>query len=93
MASVSEDTGDDPQVLKLLAVGRRGEFRASIPLDVLVQRERVRHIGYEIVTIVVTHHSSGFASMSCSTLELARDPLQSDSPGVDSLCCSLSYDV
>ena len=93
MAPASEDTGDDVQVLKFLAVGRRGEFRASIPLDVVVQRERVRHIGYEIVTIFVAHYSSGFASLCCSTSALAQDPLQLDSPGVDSLSCSTSYDV
>ena len=50
-----QHTLDDAQVLNLLAIGARGEPCASLPLHLLVQRERVRHVAYQIVTFVCTH--------------------------------------
>ena len=51
-----QDTLDDAQVLDLLAIGALGESCASLPLHLLVQRERVRHVAYQIVTVVGVHH-------------------------------------
>ena len=54
-----QHTLDDAQVLDLLAIGARGQPGAALPRHLLVQRERVRHVADQIVTVVCTHHAPG----------------------------------
>ena len=55
-----QHTLDDAQVLDLRALGARGQPCAPLPLHLLVQRERVRYVAYQIVTVVgvITHPES-----------------------------------
>ncbi len=55
-----QHTLDDAQILDLRALGARGQPGAPLPLHLLVQRERVRHLAYQIVTVVgvITHPES-----------------------------------
>ena len=62
-----QHTLDDAQVLDLLALGACGKPCASLPLHLLVQRERVRHVAYQIVTVVGAHHSSGISPRNSRT--------------------------
>ena len=57
---------DDAQVLDLRAIGARGQPGATLPLHRLVQRERVGHVAYQIVTVVGAHHSSRLPPHSAS---------------------------
>ena len=41
---VGKHAGDQAQVVERPALGGRGFPRAPVPIDVLVQRERVRHV-------------------------------------------------
>ena len=50
-----EHAAERAQVFERPAIGGRGEPRASLPLHLLAQRERVRHVDDEIVVVVVTH--------------------------------------
>ena len=50
----NQHTLDDAQVLDLLAIGASGQPGAALPRHLLVQRERVRHVAYQIVTVVCT---------------------------------------
>ena len=61
-----QHTLDDAQVLDLLAIGVRGKPCASLPLHLLVQRQRVGHVADQIVTVVGAHHSSGIPPRSAS---------------------------
>ncbi len=45
---------------------------ASLPLHLLVQRERVRHVAYQIVTVVGAHRSSGIPPRSRAAPALAH---------------------
>ena len=83
-----QNTLDDAQVLDLLAIGARGQPCAALPLHLLVQRERVRHVAYQIVTVVDAHHSSGILPRSNSAPALAHGAR----PAVTYLLYSL-YDV
>ena len=67
-----QHTLDDAQVLDLLAIGARGQPRAALPLHLLVQRERVRHLAYQIVTVVAVHHKSGIPPRRRATQALAH---------------------
>ena len=69
---------DDAQVLDLLALGARGEPCASFPLHLLVQRERIRHVAYQIVTVVGAHHSSGIPPRSSRAPARAHDARPAD---------------
>ena len=57
---------DDAQVLDLRAIGARGQPGAALPLHLLVQRERVGHVAYQIVTVVGAHHKAGIPPRSAN---------------------------
>ena len=74
-----QNTLDDAQVLDLLAIGARGQPCASLPLHLLVQRERVCHVAYQIVTVVGAHNSSEILPRSNSAPALAHGVRPADS--------------
>ena len=50
-----EHPGDEVQVVERPAIGGRGLPPAPVPIDVLVQRERVRYFGDQVVAFAVIH--------------------------------------
>ena len=50
-----EHPGDEAQVVERPAIGGRGLPPAPVPIDVLVQRERVRYFGDQVVAFAVIH--------------------------------------
>ena len=63
---------DDAQVFDLRAIGARGQPGASLPLHRLVQRERVGHVAYQIVTVVGAHRSAGLPLLRRAAPALAH---------------------
>ena len=66
-----QHTLEDAQVGDLRAITARGQPGASLPLHLLVQRERVCHVAYQIVTVVRAHHSSGIPLLQRAAPALA----------------------
>ena len=52
---VGKQVGDDAQVVESPATGRCGLPRAPVPIHVLVQRQRVRHVDDQTVPLLLTH--------------------------------------
>ena len=69
-----QHTLDDAQVLDLLAIGARGQPGAALPRHLLVQRERVRHVADQIVTVVCPHHAPGLPPRRDGAPGLAPGP-------------------
>ena len=50
-----EQPGEESQVVERPAVGGRGLPPTPVPIDVLVQRERVRHFADQVVAFAIIH--------------------------------------
>ena len=50
-----ENAAERAQIVQHVAVGGRREPRAPLPLNLLVQGERIRHVDDKLIAVVVTH--------------------------------------